>query len=299
MTKVRLMLAVVLAVLAILTTTLSVMLLQLISHFEAGASFYFSFLFTVLMKMLTFWASEKVFLLKVKQKEARLAVESEVPELYLVTRRLCQNARLPMPEIYVTPSLSLDIFIGGENPRKSVVVITKGLLKLLNRAELEGMLAHELARIKHWDVRVNIIVTLLSYLTAISPIFWAIEFIAFPDLVHLVPDWTVGAVLIMIGAAFYFVPGILKAAERRNSKYQFDAAAVRMAGTNEGLISALLKLEQSAFAFVAVKIVYFKACDLSGNVANPPPGSILGKLFGTHPPITDRVQKLRAGGASS
>ncbi|MCL0081487.1 M48 family metalloprotease [Peptococcaceae bacterium] len=166
---------------------------------------------------------------------------------------------------------------------------------------MEGILAHELARIKHRDVQTNIIVTLLSYFTAIFPIFWCIEVIVFPDLVHIVPDWTIGMVLIVAGVAFYLMPGILKAAERRNSKYQFDAAAVQMAGNSERLISALLKLEQSAFVhrdknnkeYRTVKLVYFKAYDLSGNIANPPPGSILGKLFGTHPPITDRVQQLK------
>ncbi|MCL0081488.1 hypothetical protein M1N64_04595 [Peptococcaceae bacterium] len=129
MTQVRFILVVALAILAIFTTVLSVILIQGLTHFEAAISiFWYGGLLVVISgTMLLFWVSKKKFLLEVKQKKARLAMESEMPELHLVIRRLCQNAKLPLPEIYITPSLSPDIFIGGKNPQESVLIITKGI----------------------------------------------------------------------------------------------------------------------------------------------------------------------------
>jgi len=215
--------------------------------------------------------------------------ESEAPELYAMVRRLSQRAEIPMPKLYVTPSDQPNAFATGRSPSHSAVAVTEGIMRLLNRSEIEGVLAHELAHIKNRDVLVGTIAAALA--GAVTMMANAFQWAAIFGLGRGDEEDDGGGLAGGLIMAFLapIAAMIIQMAISRSREYMADATGAKIAGTPDGLASALLKLESAALRIpMAVNPASSHLF-----IVNPLSGATLMKLFSTHPPIQDRVAKLK------
>ncbi|MBE0466937.1 MAG: M48 family metalloprotease, partial [Candidatus Desulforudis sp.] len=187
------------------------------------------------------------------------------------------------------PSPQPNAFATGRNPQNSAVAVTEGLMRILNRTELEGVLAHELAHIKNRDVLVGTVAAALA-----GAITMIASFIKWGAILGMNrdgdegPGGLVGALVLAIVAPIAAM--MVQMAVSRTREYVADATGAQMAGSSEGLAGALLKLERGARA--VPMDVNPAASHLF--IVNPLSGSAMLKLFSTHPPIAERVQRLRS-----
>jgi len=250
---------------------------------ESGA-----FLFFLIAMGLNFFGYFKSDKIAIKMTKSYPVSEAEVPELYDIVKRLSQRARIPMPKLYVTPSDQPNAFATGRNPSHAAVAVTEGLMRLLNRSEVEGVLAHELAHIKNRDVLVGTIAAALAgAITMIANVFqWAAIFGMGGD------DEDGGGMVGGLIMAFLapIAAMVIQMAISRSREYMADSTGAQIAGAPEGLASALLKLQSAAHR------IPMKTNPASSHlfIVNPLSGASMAKLFSTHPPIEERVEKLRS-----
>jgi len=209
--------------------------------------------------------------------------ESENAAFYQMVRELCQRADIPMPRLYVIPQEQPNAFATGRNYKHSAVAVTAGITKLLSPDELRGVVAHELAHIKHRDILIqSVAATIGACITYIGYVLlW------FGD--DNSPLGMVAALAMVLLAPI--AASIIQLSISRQREYAADAGGAQICGNPESLASALLRLEQGAAAIPmqgrvneASEPLYivmpFKAKGLKG-------------LFSTHPPIEERVKRLR------
>ncbi|HWO15277.1 MAG TPA: zinc metalloprotease HtpX [Solirubrobacterales bacterium] len=233
-----------------------------------------------LMNMGAYFFSDKMAL---KMSGAKPVSESEAPKLYQAVRELTTRAGLPMPRLYVIPQDQPNAFATGRNPEHSAVAVTQGILTLLSEDELRGVLAHELAHIRHRDILIQSVaatigaaITYLGYM-----LLWfggdedsgPLGLVASLALVLLAP---IAATIIQLSIS-------------RQREYAADAGGAAICGNPESLASALLRLEQGAAAMPmhvnqAAEPLY---------IVKPFSAKGIGGLFSTHPPIEERVRRLR------
>ncbi len=261
-------------------------LLVLLGQAVGGQSGALFFLIIALgMNFFSYYYSDKI---AIKMTGSRPVSESEAPELYAIVRRLAAKAGLPMPKLYITPSPQPNAFATGRNPQNSAVAVTEGLMRMLNRTELEGVLAHELAHIKNRDVLVGTVAAAMA--GAITMIASLIKWGAILGMNRdgdEGPGHLAGALVLAIVAPIAAM--LIQLAVSRSREYMADATGAWMAGNSDGLANALLKLERGAQAMPME--VNPAASHLF--IVNPLSGSAVLNLFSTHPPIADRVRKLR------
>lgn len=250
---------------------------------QSGAMLFF--LISLAMNFFSYYFSDKV---AISMTRSQPVSEQEVPELYNIVRRLTQRAGLPMPRLYVTPSPQPNAFATGRNPANSAVAVTEGLLHLLNRTELEGVLAHELAHIKNRDVLVGTIAA--TFAGAITMLANIIQWGAIFGMGRDDDDGGagfLGAILLAIIAPIAAM--IIQMAISRSREYGADESGARFAGNTGGLASALLKLESTA------RRIPMQVNPAASHlfIVNPLSGQSMARLFSTHPPIADRVERLR------
>jgi heat shock protein HtpX len=193
-----------------------------------------------------------------------------------------------MPRLYVTPSPQPNAFATGRNPANSAVAVTEGLLHLLNRTELEGVLAHELAHIKNRDVLVGTIAA--TFAGAITMLANIIQWGAIFGMGRDDDDGGagfLGAILLAIIAPIAAM--IIQMAISRSREYGADESGARFAGNTGGLANALLKLESGA------RRIPMQVNPAASHlfIVNPLSGQSVARLFSTHPPIADRVERLK------
>jgi heat shock protein HtpX len=233
-----------------------------------------------LMNMGAYFFSDKMAL---KMSGAKPVSESEAPKLYQAVRELTTRAGLPMPRLYVIPQDQPNAFATGRNPEHSAVAVTQGILSLLSEDELRGVLAHELAHIRHRDILIQSVaatigaaITYLGYM-----LLWfggdedsgPLGLVASLALVLLAP---IAATIIQLSIS-------------RQREYAADAGGAAICGNPESLATALLRLEQGAAAMPmhvnqAAEPLY---------IVKPFSAKGIGGLFSTHPPIEERVKRLR------
>lgn len=253
---------------------------------ETGAVLFF--LIALGMNLFSYFYSDQV---AIKMTGSYPVSEREAPELYATIRRLCQKANLPMPRLYLTPSAQPNAFATGRNPQHAAVAVTEGLLRLLNRPEIEGVLAHELAHIKNRDILISTIAAALA--GAITMIANIVQWGAIFGLGRSDDEedgglGMIGSLLMAILAPIAAM--IIQMAISRSREYLADATGARIAGTPEGLASALLRLEAAA------QQIPMQVNPAASHmfIVNPLSGFSLARLFSTHPPIAERVQRLKA-----
>lgn len=214
--------------------------------------------------------------------------EFQAPRLYAMIRELAQRAEIPMPSVYLIPSPQPNAFATGRNPKHGVVAVTQGILQLLTERELRGVLAHELGHIKNRDILVSSIAAAVA--GAVSYIANMLQFTAIfgggdedaPSplaalaLAILAP---IGATLVQLGIS-------------RSREFLADETGARISGDPEALANALEKLERAAHV---VPPMTTQPSTASLFIVNPFSGRRgLVSLFSTHPPMAERVRRLRA-----
>jgi heat shock protein HtpX len=252
---------------------------------ESGAMLFF--LIAMGMNFFSYFYSDKI---AIKMTRSYPVSETEAPELYAIVRRLSQRAGIPMPKLYVTPSEQPNAFATGRSPAHSAVAVTEGIMRILNRSEVEGVLAHELAHIKNRDVLVGTIAAALAgAITMMANAFqWAAIFGMGGNDEDEGGAGLVGGLLMAFLAPIAAM--IVQMAISRSREYGADATGARIAGSPDGLANALLKLEAAAHRIP----MQTNPATSHLFIVNPLSGASMARLFSTHPPIQERVERLRS-----
>ncbi len=245
-----------------------------------------AFLFALVMNGASYWFSDKIVIAMTGSKP----IEREnSPELYDMVEKLARNAGLPMPRLYLTPSPQPNAFATGRNPANSVVAVTQGLLQLLNREELEGVISHELAHIKNRDILVGSLAAVMAGVitTLANWAQWALLFGGLGGDDEEGGSGLAALPLIILGP---LAAMLVQMAISRSREYLADSTGAGIAGSSNGLAQALLKLEQGAR--MAPMEVNPAASHMF--IVNPLTGRQMLHLFSTHPPISERVKRLKS-----
>jgi heat shock protein HtpX len=255
-------------------------LLVVIGALIGGAQGATGFLiFALLFNLVMYFFSDKIAL---RAARAQPVSEEEDPRLYQMVRELTTRAGLPMPKLYVIPQEQPNAFATGRNPKHSAVAVTAGIRKLLSEDELRGVLAHELAHVRNRDILITTVASAIG--TAITWIAYMLLWFGGDD---ESPLGAIGAIALVLLAPL--AATIIQLAISRQREYSADATGAEISGNPESLASALLRLEAGAQAIPmqtsqAAEPLY---------IVKPFSGGGLASLFSTHPPIEERVRRLR------
>ncbi len=255
-------------------------LLVVIGALIGGASTAGLFLLMALaINFFAYFFSDKMAL---KMSRAQPIEESEAPRLYQIVRELTTRAGLPMPRLYVIPQDQPNAFATGRNPKHSAVAVTRGITKLLSEDELRGVLAHELTHIRNRDILIQSVASAIG--AAITYLAYMLMWFGNDD---NSPLSLVSALAMVILAPI--AASIIQLSISRQREYAADAGGAEICGNPESLASALLRLEQGAEAMPmqvnqAAEPLY---------IVKPFKGKGIAGLFSTHPPIEERVRRLR------
>jgi heat shock protein HtpX len=204
-------------------------------------------------------------------------------------RRLATRAGVPMPRVYLIPTDQPNAFATGRNPEHAVVAVTEGIMRILDDDELEGVLAHELAHVTNRDILISTIaatlagaITYLAHMAQWAAIFGGGR--------HDDDDAPSPVVMILMAVVAPIAAMLVQLAVSRSREFQADATGARLAGRTWGLSKALEKLE------IAKDAVPMNANPATAHlfIVNPLSGQALMRLFSTHPPIEERIARLRA-----
>ena len=227
-----------------------------------------------------FW-SDKIVL---RMYNAQPVGPSEAPELYAIVQGLAQKAGVPMPKLYLIPDPALNAFATGRGPSHAAVAATVGIVKAMDREELEGVLAHELSHVISRDTLVSTVAATLA--GAIS--FLAHSFM-FRGRGRDDGGNPLAALVVMILAPIAAM--LIQLAVSRSREYGADESGARLVGYPDGLARALAKL-QHASERVPMRGVEPATAHMF--IVNPLSGQALGRLFSTHPPLEERIARLMA-----
>jgi heat shock protein HtpX len=243
-----------------------------------------AFLFAAAMNLFSYWYSDKIVL---RMYKAREATPGQAPELYGIVQDLAGKAGLPTPKVYIIPQESPNAFATGRNPENAVVAVTEGLLKIMNRDELAGVLGHELAHVKNRDILIgSIAATMAGAIMMLASIArWSAIFGVGSD----DNEGLGGFGLIVMSILAPIAAILIQTAISRSREYMADASGARFAQNNEGLASALEKLG----AYSSKRPMNANASTAHMFIVNPLSGQKMMSLFSTHPPLNDRIAKLR------
>lgn len=245
------------------------------------------FLISLAINFYTYWNSDKMAL---RAYNAQPLSESQVPELYELVRELCRKAELPMPRLYVILTDVPNAFATGRNPEHAAVAVTEGILSMLNRDEIAGVISHELSHVKHRDTLIMTlsasIATAISYIANIAQ--WAAIFGTARDEDGNRSNPIALIVTIVVAP---LAASLIQFALSRSREYMADASGARISGKPLALASALLKLDDYAHHRV---IPDAKPATSGLFIINPLAGvGGMANLFSTHPSTEERVKKLR------
>ena len=270
----------------VLMVTLSLMLVFIGGLIGGRTGMTFALIMAFGMNFITYWFSDRIVL---RMYRAQPVTEEEAPELLRMVRRLARQAELPMPKVYLMQQDQPNAFATGRNPQHGVVAVTSGLMRILSREELEGVLAHELAHIKHRDILVGTVAAAIagaiSYLAQMAQ--WAMIFGGRSSDDERGGN-PVAALVMMIAGP---IAALLVQMEiSRSREYGADAAAAGIAGNPRYLAGALKKLH------VASQRIPMEANPATSHmfIVNPLSGGGLLRLFSTDPPIEERIGRLES-----
>ncbi len=240
--------------------------------------------FAGLMNFAAYWFSDKIVL---KAYRASELPESEAPRVYAMVRGLSQQARTPMPSIYVFEQDSPNAFATGRNPAKAVIALSRGIIQLMGEAELQGVVAHELTHVINRDTLLATIAATLA--GAIMFLGYQMRWLGLFSGGHDENNRGGALGMILMAILAPLAATVIQMAISRSREYKADAGAAQLTHNPEGLASALEKLA-----------VYSRRLPLQATgqtahlfIVSPLSGKSLLSLFSTHPPIEERVARLR------
>jgi heat shock protein HtpX len=250
-----------------------------------------AFVMAMVMNFGSYWFSDRIVLAMYR---AQPVAEAQAPGLYRIVRTLATRAGIPMPRIYLLPDEAPNAFATGRNPQHAAVAVTDGIMRIMSEEELEGVLAHELSHVQNRDTLIMAIAaTLAGAITYVAHMAqWAMIFGGGrrdSDEHESGGGGVLGGLLMIVVAPI--AATLIQFAVSRSREYQADASGAQMAGQPWGLAKALEKLE------MASKIAPMQdATPATAHlfIVNPLTGGGWTTLFSTHPPIAERVARLRA-----
>ncbi len=265
-----------------LMAALTALLGVLGSYFGGQGGMVTMLVISALMNFVMYFASSGMVL---RMYRAQVVDASQAPDLYAMVDRLRQRAGLPMPTVAIAPHEQPNAFATGRSPEKAVVCVTAGLLELVGREELEGVIAHELAHIKNRDMLLQTIAATMA--GAISNVAYAMMFFGGRDDDNANPI----ASLVMIVVA-PIAAAMIQFAISRQREFKADAVGAQITGRPLELASALQKLETYS------RRIPMHVAPAAAPLAQVNPlaatASGFAKLFSTHPPMAERIARLRA-----
>ena len=245
-----------------------------------------AFLVALGMNFFSYFFSDKLVL---KHYNAVEVSEKNAKGLYAIVRRLSQNAGLPMPKVYIIPERAPNAFATGRNPSHAAVAVTEGLLNLLNENEIEGVLAHELSHVRHYDILTGSIAAVMA-----GAIAMLANFAKFGAASGSNRNAQKGnaAIMLIIAIVMPLAATIIQMAISREREYKADKGAALLTGHPEWLESALNKLENYSNSYTmqnaSPQSAHMFIVNPFGDIKNT-----LSTLFRTHPSTSDRIAELR------
>lgn len=278
---------------AVLLASLGAVFMVVGGALGGSTGLIFGFLLGVLLCGGTYWFSDK---LAIASARAKPVSREEDPELYAMVEDLSQRAEIPMPRVYLSPEEQPNAFATGRNPKHAVVCVTAGLRRMLEPDEVKGVLAHEMAHVKHRDILIGSVAAAVAMgITLVARMaLWATMFGGGDD--DDSPVGAIGALLMLILAPV--AAALIQMAISRSREYEADAGGARFLGNGEPLARALEKIDVYAKHIPMAKVnpAQENAYIISPFQAPQPKKqrANFAKYFRTHPPTEDRAARLRA-----
>ena len=272
-----------------LLAALTVLLILIGSMVGGEQGMVVAFVFAGVMNFASYWWSDKIVLWMYGAREVS---EAEAPGFHALVRRLAQRAGLPMPKVYIIPTDTPNAFATGRNPQHAAVAATEGILRLLTTDELEGVMAHELSHVRNRDILTSTVAATLA--GAIMMLSRMAQWAAFfgggrsSDEDEGGAGGIIGMLVLAILAPLAAM--LIQMAISRAREYQADASGAQISRKPWALADALEKLERASTA------IPMDANPATAHlfIVNPLSGSSILNLFSTHPPVEERVARLRA-----
>ncbi|HEV8616700.1 MAG TPA: zinc metalloprotease HtpX [Methylomirabilota bacterium] len=271
---------------AVLLAVLTAMLVVIGGAIGGQQGMVVAFFFAVAMNFFSYWFSDKIVL---SMYGAQPIDESRAPRLYAIVRRLATRAGIPVPRVYLIPTETPNAFATGRNPQHAAIAVTEGIMRILDEDELEGVLAHELSHVTNRDILISTIaatlagaITYLAHMAQWGAMFGGAR--------HDDEDGGNPIAMLVLAILAPIAAMLVQMAVSRSREFQADATGARLAGRPWPLAKALEKLE------VASKVEPMNASPATAHlfIVNPLSGQSLMRLFSTHPPIEERIARLRA-----
>jgi len=267
-----------------LMALLTVLLVTAGGAFGGEGGMVIAFLFALIMNGVSYWFSDKIVLRMYGAKEI---TQGEAPELHRIVQELALRAKMPMPKLYLIPQEAPNAFATGRDEKHAAVAVTDGILRILDEAELRGVLAHELSHIKNRDILVGTIAATMA--GAISMLanmaHWGMIF-GGRSSDNREGGHPIVALLMIIIAPLAAM--LVQMAISRSREFGADATGATISGDPSSLANALRKLERG------VKRIPMEANPATAHmfIVNPLTGGGLMTLFSTHPPMQERIRRL-------
>ena len=273
----------------VLLAALTVLLVLIGGALGGQNGMVMAFFLAMVMNLGSYWFSDRIVLAMYR---AQPADEATAPGLYRIVRTLATRAGMPMPRVYIIPGETPNAFATGRNPQHAAIAVTEGIMRVMSEEELEGVLAHELSHVQNRDTLIMAIAaTLAGAITYMAHMaHWAMIFGGGRR--DSDEDGggggVVGGLLMIVLAPL--AASLIQLAVSRSREFRADASGAQMAGQPWGLAKALEKLE------IASKMAPMHATPATAHlfIVNPLTGGGWTTLFSTHPPVAERVARLRA-----
>jgi Zn-dependent protease with chaperone function len=277
----------------------TVIIFSLFIAIISGIGLYFSYIYddlTIFIFTLIFAIFYVLFQYKIstaitlKMNGAEPISKKDAPEFYSIVESLSITAGLPMPKLYIINDSSMNAFAAGTNPENSVICVTMGLLENMDKVEIEGVMAHEISHIKNYDIRVSMAaVALTAVIGVLSDIVLRFIFLNDDD------EDSKNPITLILGLFFVLISPLLATITRlaiyRQREFLADATAVSLTRYPDGLISALEKLKNNK------PLERQNSTTASLFISNPMKQGFFQRLFSTHPPLDDRINRLKENSA--
>ena len=271
----------------ILLAALTALILAIGQMIGGRGGMMLALIFAAVMNLGSYWFSDKIVL---AMYHAQPVTEAEAPELFGIVRGLTQRAGLPMPKVYVIPEEAPNAFATGRNPDHAAVAVTQGILRILSRDELAGVLGHELGHVRHRDTLVMAVAATIA--GAISHLATMALWGGMLGGRHSDDDEGGGPIAAIVGIIVApFAAMLIQMAISRSREYLADDAGAEISGNPLYLATALRKLEASK---QEIPMQSGSPATAHLFIVNPFAGGGMAKLFSTHPATEERIARLEA-----
>lgn len=270
----------------VLLAALTALIVWIGGYFGGSNGMLLAFMLAAVMNLGSYWFSDKIVL---RMYGAQPIEEHQAPELYRMVRELTAEAGIPMPRVYVIPDANPNAFATGRNPENAAIAVTEGLWRILTPDELRGVIAHELGHVRNRDILVSSIAATLAGAVMIlaNMARWAAIFGGGRS-----SDDEQGGILGLIVTAILapIAAMLIQMAISRSREYLADETGARLSHNPDSLARALEKL---SMASQVTPMHDPKPATAHMFIVNPLSGRAIANLFSTHPPIEERVRRLR------